>query len=182
MLLYQGGRFTAADTERVALLFQLYAFAVPGWIAQQIAVRGFYARGDTWRPMWIGTAVAVAAAAIYFALGRWYGVVGLAIAGVAAMNANALATLALLRAWYGGPSLAALTRSVARAVAIAAVAGAAAAAIPPLGEGRFGALLDLSLGGALFAILSLLGIHWFGDDAQREALRRILRRTFRGRR
>jgi putative peptidoglycan lipid II flippase len=182
MLLYQGGRFTAADTERVTLLFELYAFAVPGWIAQQIAVRGFYARGDTWRPMWIGTAVAIAAVVLYFALGRWYGVVGLAIAGVAAMNANAAATIAFLRAWYGGPSLAALARSVARAVAIAAVAGAAAAAIPPLGEGRSGALIDLALGGALFAILSLVGIHWFGDYAQREALQRILRRVLRGRR
>jgi hypothetical protein len=31
--------------------------------------------------MWIGTAVASRAAALYYALGRWYGVVGLAIAG-----------------------------------------------------------------------------------------------------
>jgi putative peptidoglycan lipid II flippase len=176
MLLYQGGRFTADDSERVGMLFQLYALAVPGWIAQQIAVRGFYARGDTWRPMWIGTAVAVVAAALYFALGRWYGVVGLAIAGVAAMNANAAATLAFLRVWYGGPSLGALARTVARALAIAAVAGAAAAAIPSLGEGRWGALLDLALGGALFATVSLAGIRWFGDDAQRGALQRITRR------
>jgi putative peptidoglycan lipid II flippase len=181
LLLYQGGRFTAADSARVSLLFQVYAFAVPGWIAQQIAVRGFYARGDTWRPMWIGTAVALAAALIYFELGQWYGVVGLAIAGLAAMNANALATIVLVRVWYGGPSLAALARTVARAVAVAAVAGAAAAAIPPLGEGRIGALLDLAAGGALFGILSLVGIHFFGDAAQREALHRILRRIARRR-
>jgi putative peptidoglycan lipid II flippase len=181
MLLYQGGRFTADDSERVGLLFQVYALAVPGWIAQQIAVRGFYARGDTWRPMWIGTAVAAAAAALYFALGRWYGVVGLAIAGLAAMNANAVATLVFLRAWYGGPPLGALARTVARAIAIAAVAAAGAAAIPPLGDGRLGALLDLAIGGAVFAILSLVGIHWLGDDAQREAVNRILRRIFRRR-
>ena len=175
-LLYQGGRFTASDTERVALLLQVYSLAVPAWIAQQIAVRGFYARGDTWRPMWIGTAVALGAAALYYVLGRWYGVIGLAIAGAIGMNANAVATLGFVRAWYGGPSLAALSRTVARAIAIAAAAGTAAAAVPTLAAGRFGALLDLVLGGAVFAIVSLVGIHFAGDDAQRNALQRITRR------
>jgi putative peptidoglycan lipid II flippase len=179
MLLYQGGRFTAADSERVALLFQLYAFAVPGWIAQQIAVRGFYARGDTWRPMWIGTAVALAAAALYFALGRWYGVVGLAIAGVVGMNANAAATLGFLRAWYAGPPLAPIAGTVARAIAISAAAAGAAAVVPPLGEGRLGALVDLALGGAVFAIVSLVGLWIAGDEAQRGALRTVLRRLTR---
>jgi putative peptidoglycan lipid II flippase len=178
-LLYQGGRFTAADTERVALLLSIYAFAVPAWIAQQIAVRGFYARGDTWRPMWIGTGVAVGAIALYYVLGQSHGVVGLAIAGVAGMVANALATLVLLRAWYGGPALGRLAQSVARAVAIAAVAGVAAAALPPFGVGRWGLVIDLMVGGTLFGGVSLVGIALAGDDAQRGALRAILRRLFR---
>jgi len=176
MLVYQGGRFTAADSQRVAMLLQVFALAVPSWIAQQIAVRGFYARGDTWRPMWIGTAVAVGAVALYYVLGDWYGVAGLAIASVAGMTANAVATLALLRAWYGGPALGALVRTSGRAVVIAAAAAVAAAWVPPISEGRLGTLLDLVLGGAAFAIMSLLGIHLVGDDAQRDALRRITRR------
>jgi peptidoglycan biosynthesis protein MviN/MurJ (putative lipid II flippase) len=126
--------------------------------------------------MWIGTAVALSAAALYFLLGRWYGAIGLASAGVTGMTANALATLVLLRAWYGGPSLAALAKTVARAIAISAVAGAAAGALPPLAEGRWGTLLDLALGGAAFAIATLVGIQLFGDDAQRDALRRLSRR------
>jgi hypothetical protein len=32
------------------------------------------------------------------------------------------------------------------------------------------------LGGAVFAIVSLVGIHFAGDDAQRSALQRITRR------
>jgi putative peptidoglycan lipid II flippase len=180
-LLYQGGRFTASDSERVTLLFQVYAFAVPAWIAQQIAVRGFYARGDTWRPMWIGTAVAVGAAVVYYLLGKDYGVVGLAIAGLVAMNANAIATVVFLRGWYGGPALGRLARSIARAVAISAVAALAAAAIPPLAPGRWGALLDLALGGAVFAALSLAGIRGFGDESQRGALQQAARRIFRRR-
>jgi putative peptidoglycan lipid II flippase len=176
MLVYQGGRFTAADSQRVAMLLQVFALAVPAWIAQQIAVRGFYARGDTWRPMWIGTAVAVGAVALYYVLGDWYGVAGLAIASVAGMTANAVATLALLRAWHGGPALGALVRTSGRAVVIAAAAAVAAAWVPPISEGRLGILLDLVLGGAAFAIMSLLGIHFVGDDAQRDALQRITRR------
>jgi putative peptidoglycan lipid II flippase len=178
-LLYEGGRFTPADSQRVALLLQIYALAVPAWIAQQIAVRGFYARGDTWRPMWIGTAVAAAAAALYLALGRWYGVVGLAYAGVAGMVANALATLVFLRAWYGGPPLGALARTVARAIAIAGIAGAAAWWVPPLAAGRVGAALELAVGGALFGAIALLGIQLAGDAAQRSALHALARRIAR---
>jgi putative peptidoglycan lipid II flippase len=180
-LIYQGGRFTAADSARVALLLQVFAFAVPGWIAQQIAVRGFYARGDTWRPMWIGTAVAVGAAALYYVLGNWIGIVGLAIASVAGMVANAVATVALLRVWHGGPALGPLTRTIGRAVAISAVAGLAAAAIPPLAAGRWGALLDLALGGAVFGVAALVGIQLGGDASQREALRTVARRVARRR-
>jgi len=178
-LLYQGGRFTAADSQRVAMLLQLFAFAVPAWIAQQIAVRGFYARGDTWRPMWIGTAVAAFAVALYLVLGRWYGLVGLAIASVAGMTANAAATLVLGRAWYGGPPLGPLASTIARATAIAAVAGAAAAAIPEFAPGRWGALIDLALGGTVFAVAALVGIQMGGDASQREALHAMARRVSR---
>ena len=176
-LLYQGGRFTAADTERVAALLQIFAFAVPAWIAQQIAVRGFYARGDTWRPMWIGTAVAIGTAALYVALGRWYGVIGLAWAGTTGMAVNAFATLLLLRVWYGGPPLGPLARTVARALAITLVAALAGAAVPPLeAAGRWWWLLYLMLGGSVFATVSLVGILIAGDDAQRGALRRFTRK------
>jgi putative peptidoglycan lipid II flippase len=181
-LLYEGGKFGAADTQRVAGLLQIFAFAVPAWIAQQIAARGFYARGHTWEPMWLGTAIALAAAALYWMLGQRSGAAGLALAGVIAMNVNAIATLVLLRARYGGPPLGLLARSFARAAAIAAIAGLAAVWLPPLGPGRLGALLDLAAGGAVFAVAVLVGIQLFGDDAQRDALRRIARRIFgRGR-
>ncbi len=178
---YEGGRFTAADGERVAALLRIFAFAVPAWIAQQIAVRGFYARGDTWRPMWLGTLVALAAAALYFALGQRYGATGLAVAGVIAMTANALATLVLLRVWFGGPSLSALGQTTVRASAIAALAGLAAGALPRLGAGWLAALGDLALGGALFALVALAGVQLVGDAPMRGAVRAIVRRLLRRR-
>ena len=50
-VVYQRGRFTADDTASVAAILALLCFAVPAWIAQQIAARAFYARADTWRPI-----------------------------------------------------------------------------------------------------------------------------------
>jgi hypothetical protein len=47
------GQFSAQDTA-VAGILRVLACAVPAWVAQQIAVRAFFARGDTWRPMLLG--------------------------------------------------------------------------------------------------------------------------------
>ncbi len=181
-LVYQGGRFTADDSARVVPLLRIFCLAVPAWIGQQIAVRGFYARGDTWRPMWLGTAVAVAAAGLYYTLGLRHGATGLALAGVVGMTFNCAGTLALLRRLHGGPSLSALARTVARALGIALVAGAAAAALPRPAPGAAGALLQLAAGGAVFAVLALGGVHLLGDASQREAFRALARRLSRNRR
>jgi putative peptidoglycan lipid II flippase len=180
-LLYEGGRFAAADTQRVAGLLQIFALAVPAWIAQQIAVRGFYARGETWQPMWLGSAIAVVAAGLYWMLGQRYAAPGLAVAGMIGMNVNAIATLALLRGRHGGPSLAAMASTAARATGVAGIAALAAAAVPPLGSGRIGAALDLAVGGAVFALVALAGVQLVGDDSMRGALRAIARRVFRSR-
>jgi putative peptidoglycan lipid II flippase len=174
-VVYEGGRFEAADTARVATLLRIFAFAVPAWVTQQIAVRGFYARGDTWRPMWLGSAVALAALAPYFWLGQRLGAPGLALAGAAGMSVSALATLALLRRLHGGPSLGALGVTALRAAAVAALAGAVAAAVPPAGSGALGALLQLALGGAVFGAAAVAGLYWFGDPSQRAALRALMR-------
>jgi putative peptidoglycan lipid II flippase len=178
-VVFEGRAFTSDDTERVAALLAIFAFAVPAWIVQQIAVRGFYARGDTWRPMWLGTVIAALAVVLYFWLGTQYGARGLALAGVIGMSINAGGTLLLLRALHGGPSLDALARTGARAVAIASVAGAVAFVLPSFGPGLAGALLDLAVGGAVFAALALFGVHIAGDEAQRGAIAAVTRRLRR---
>ena len=85
---YEHGRFTPADTEIVVALLRVMSFAVPGWILQQIAVRAFFARGDTWRPMLLATAVALLAIPLYLALGSRFGAAGVAAAGVIAISGN----------------------------------------------------------------------------------------------
>ena len=175
-LVYEGGAFGPEDTERVSALLRILAFAVPAWIVQQIAVRGFYARGDTWRPMWLGTVIAALAVVLYFVLGQRYGAQGLAAAGALGMSGNAACTLLLLRAMHGGPSLEETLKTGLRAAGVAAAAGVVAWLVPPLGEGTLGALGELSIGGAVFAGVVLLGVQVAGDDSQRRAIEGILRR------
>jgi putative peptidoglycan lipid II flippase len=151
---------------------------VPAWIGQQIAVRAFYARGDTWRPMLLGTLVAFAAIPLYLVLGRQFGVLGLAAAGFVGMTVNALATLALARRLHGAPPLGALLASTARAALIAVAAGAGASLVTfdsvPTSKG--GMLANLLVKGLVFAAIALAGIPAMGGEAMRDTLRRILRR------
>src|SRR5690606_408970 len=119
VVVYQRGAFgveAAADTTR---LLAIFAFTVPAWVVQQIAIRAFYARSETWRPMLLASAFALAAVPLYLVLGDRRGVDGLALAGALAMGANALATLLYARRRFGGPALAPLLGSGLRALAIA---------------------------------------------------------------
>jgi putative peptidoglycan lipid II flippase len=180
-LVYRRGAFTPADAAAVSRLLSVFSAAVPAWVVQQIAVRAFYARGDTWRPMLLGTGFALAAIPLYLEASDRLGVRGLALAGVIAMNANAVATLVWARWRHGGPSLRPIAASGLRTLAIAAAAAAAGAAALGGRPGAAGALLDLALGGAAFAVVAGAGVAWFGDAALLDAARRIGRRLARGR-
>jgi putative peptidoglycan lipid II flippase len=179
-LVYQRGAFTAADTAAVAGILSLLCFAVPAWISQQIMARAFYARADTWRPMLLGTAIALAAIPMYLFLGRTYGVRGLALAPCIGMTANALATIAWARWLHGAPSLSALVATVARAAAIAVpVAVVLRLLIPATSAGALAALLSFAAGAVAYAALVGGGTWLFGDQVLRDALGRIARRLLR---
>ena len=154
-IVYQRGSFTAADTVQVAVLLQVFALAVPAWTVQQIAVRAFFARSDTWRPMVIGSVVALAAVPLYLGLGARYGAWGIAAAGVIGMSVNAVLTLLIARRLHGAPALRALCSTGARAVAIAAFAALAThEALARLALAA-GPIADLAVGAAIFAAVTL---------------------------
>ncbi len=180
-LLYRHGAFNGADAQQVARLLAVFALAVPAWVAQQIASRTFYARGDTWRPMALGTAVALLAIPLYTTLGRRYGAFGLATAGAVGMTVNALATVLLARRLHGGPALGPLVSSSARAGAVAIAAGVAGHAVLRGDPGTLGAARDLVLGGAVFGAVAGAAIALFGDESLRGAVRRVVQRVFRRR-
>ncbi len=180
-LLYQGGRFGPEQTAGVATLLRIFAWAVPAWIVQQITVRGFYAREDMWRPMLLGTSIALAVIPLYRQLGASFGASGLAAAGSIGMTANAVATLCLLRWLYGAPDLGVLAASGLRAALAGAVAGGAVLLVPDTGVGGLaGRFVDLALPAAVFAGVGIAAVYAVGDAPLRVALDRMLRRLRRG--
>jgi len=180
-LVYQRGAFGASDSANVAGLLQVFALAVPAWIVQQIAVRPFFARKDTWRPMLIGSAVALVAIPLYLALGARYGAAGIAAAGVIGMTANAVVTLAFARFLHGAPALGALCGSALRGAAIAALAGGAARATLLFITAEQGAVVELALGGIAFVAVVAVALPLFGDAEMRTAVARIAKRLARSR-
>jgi peptidoglycan biosynthesis protein MviN/MurJ (putative lipid II flippase) len=165
-----------ADTLRV------FSLAVPAWIVQMIVVRPFYARRDFWRPMLLGTAIALLAIPGYLALGPLFGALGLAAAGALAITVNALATLVLARRLHGAPRLAPLASTALRAILISIPAAAAAFYCQPGLGGAIGTLVDLAVGGVAFALLAIAGVLLAGDAPMRETLSESWRSLARRRR
>jgi len=175
-LVYRRGAFGADDAQIVSTLLRIFSVSVPAWVVQQIGVRAFYARGDTWRPMLLGTLVSVGAIPVYLWLGPHWGAAGLAWAGVLAMVANALGTLLLALWLHGAPRLGSLAASGARSLAITALAALAGAATQLGRPGTSGALLDLGLGFTVFGAVALALVFVLGDAPLRDAMRRQARR------
>jgi putative peptidoglycan lipid II flippase len=172
-LVFERGRFGPDDTLRVAALLRVLALAVPAWVLQQVAVRGFYARSDMWRPMLLSTAVALAAVPLYLALGPRFGAEGIAAAGVLGMSANAALTLLLLRRAHGGPALRPLAGGLLRAALVAALAGLAAERAAGVADAALGSLVA---GGLAFSAVAIPGLWLAGDEALREVSSRLVRR------
>ncbi|MDJ0852227.1 MAG: murein biosynthesis integral membrane protein MurJ [Myxococcota bacterium] len=178
-ILFERGAFTANDTARVASLLRIFVFALPAWVVIQVAGRGFYAREDMWRPMLLGTAVALLAAPLYWALARRFGAEGVAAAGAIAMTANVVALLWMLRRVYGGPRLGPLVETFARALVLGALAALPAALAVDFVGGP--TVVRFLAGAFVFAIIAVPGVWVVGDEAMREAILALLRRVRRKR-
>ena len=167
------------DTARVAVAARRSSSSrLPSWVTIQVAGRAFYAREDMWRPMLLGTAIAVMAIPLYRELGGRFGGEGLAAAGALAMTLNAVALLVMLRGVHGGPPVVPLVSTLARALVVAALGAWLARTAADLSSA---ALASFLLGTAAFGIVAIPGIWWFGDEAVREVLRRVAGRLGRGR-
>jgi putative peptidoglycan lipid II flippase len=182
---YVRGEFTLSDAAPVAAALQLFCLGVPGWVVQTVAVRPFYARADMWRPMLLGTAFVVVAYPLYASLGRTHGAPGLALAGALAITSNALATLALARVRHGAPRLLPLLGTLLRALAASLPAAAIAWIVSDIVGTQSGrgvtprALIELAVGGALYAALALPLLYALGDAPTRDVLSRVAARVTR---
>jgi putative peptidoglycan lipid II flippase len=180
-LVYFHGAFTRMDAESVAALVALFAFAMPGWIVQQISVRAFYARGDTWRPMAFGTVLSLLVIPLYLSFSRVMGAEGLALAGAISMTVNAAATIFFARLLHGAPAMAPLLSSFMRAGIISVAAAISAYMALHLRQDFYAgtalhpkilALLDGAVGGGIFGLTALAGILLIGDAPLRIFLKK----------
>jgi putative peptidoglycan lipid II flippase len=181
-LVYFQGAFTADDAMEVATLLSLFALAVPAWIVQQIAVRGFYARGDTWRPMALGTVLSIAVIPLYLWLSDKMQARGIALAGVLGMTLSALGTIIYARLQHGAPALGGMMKTMARSTLLAMVCGIAAhmsvwirISFMPLDgvDVKLRSFIDLACGGLALGVAGGIVTLLVGSESHRGFLLRI---------
>jgi putative peptidoglycan lipid II flippase len=141
-LIYEHGRFGAADTVAAADALAAYAVGLAGYAGIKVLAPAFYALDDAATPMRVSLVSIVVNLALNWILVRRLGLghVGLALSTSAVALGNCFMLYALLRRRVGalGDGLA---RTVTRLVAAAAVMGVAAAGLdaalrPHLPAGR----------------------------------------------
>jgi putative peptidoglycan lipid II flippase len=177
-VVYQHGRFDADAAFGVGLLLGILSLAVPGWVIQQIGVRAFYAREEMWRPMLLGTGLALAAFPAYYVLGYHLGAEGLAWAGVGAISVNALATVVWAQSRFGGPSLSQFAKGLLRSGCVTLVAAVAAGVAVQAIEIPGGAWGLLAVGGGIYVVVALVLGRLVGEAAVCNViLSRVMKRT-----
>jgi len=179
--IYQRGLFTADDTARTAAILLLFGPAIVAWAGQVIAVRGFYARTDTLRPMLIGTVVTLAVLPVYALLADQLSAPGLAAATSVGVALNLIATIAVYQRRYGGVDVAALVSSTVKGALIAVLAGVAVYAVQAYiagwltGLGQLAPWIALALCGGLYGLAVLLVAPRFGG-VEAQAIARVRRK------
>lgn len=79
-VLFQRGAFTAFDTAATAPALAAYAAGLPAFVAIKVLQPGFFAREDTWTPMWTGLVSMIVNVVGAIVLFQFYGHVGIAAA------------------------------------------------------------------------------------------------------
>jgi hypothetical protein len=55
-VLFEGGRFTAADAAVSALVLSILVAGLPAYVMIKVLAPGFFARKDMWTPLWVTVA------------------------------------------------------------------------------------------------------------------------------
>lgn len=140
-LLFQGGRFTAADSEVTALALRLFLFGLPFAAVDQMLIFASYARKDTLRPALVGVvSIAVYVAVAYYLvvnLDRWWpaawrpgdqpaGLYGLMIADAVKHLTHTLLMLPVLQSQIGGLAGQGVTATTLKSLLASLATGVAA--------------------------------------------------------
>jgi putative peptidoglycan lipid II flippase len=127
-LIYEHGRFTAADTAATAAALAAYAFGLPGYAALKIVQPAFIAKDDAKTPMYVSLAAVGANAALNFTFVKVLAIghVGLAASTSIMASLNVMALIVILERRRRTLDRRALAAQVARIVAASAAMGAVA--------------------------------------------------------
>jgi putative peptidoglycan lipid II flippase len=79
-ILFERGAFDAADTAATAPALAAYAAGLPAFVAIKVLQPAFFAREDTWTPMWTGALSMIVNVVAAILLFQVYGYVGIAVA------------------------------------------------------------------------------------------------------
>ena len=180
-VIFQGGRFGAAETMAAVPLTRIMLASTPLWIVYMVLVRAYYAHGDTLTPAVTGTIMTLACLPLYYywavPLGAW------AIAALSGASVS-LYVLWLVGLWirrHGDGAFAGLCGLGLRALACS-LPGAGAAwwlagyslahlPLPPIAA----ACAALAVSGLAFALLFLPLAWWLAPSILEPVLRRLRR-------
>ncbi len=183
-LLYQHGRFTAADTRATGAALSLYALGLVGYTGVKVLAPAFYALGRPRVPLLASASAVATNVVVVLALFRFFSYGAIALGTALGSIVNVAVLLAAFERRVGGLFGRGLFRGIARMLPAAVVMGAVAWGVAALLEQRLGTrgslaqlatgLVPVGLGVAAYGLLTrALGV----DEA--EALWGLVRRRLR---
>ncbi len=185
--IFEGGRFSVADTDGAAPLLQIMLLAVPFWLLQQVTGRAFYAMQDTLTPAVVGTLATLLAVPCYVALIPLFGASAVALVTTVSIALYALALLFIAcRRWASG-AFAGVPGAAWRSMMLSLPGCGLTLAVrqdffhllshlPPLLQ----QFLTLAVSGILFVASWLLLAHFFQPRYENLIAGPVLRRLHRG--
>lgn len=179
-LLYQGGKFTAADAANTGLVLSILSAGLPAYVAVKILAPGFYARQQMWTPVVVGVSALAFGVGLNFALVPQIGLPALPLSTAlsAWLNAAALYVILHHRGHFrlSGPVAFRVTRQLLAALVMgAALWGLQRVLAPALPAESFGRLLMVA---ALVpsGVLVYFGLGWVIGAINRDDILILLRR------
>jgi putative peptidoglycan lipid II flippase len=179
-VLFEGGRYTAADAAISALVLSILVAGLPAYVMIKVLAPGFFARKDMWTPLWVTVGSLALGVSANFVLVPMFGIASLAAttAGASWINAIALYVILVRRGFFRIESW--LVARLAKQLLAAAVMAGAIFFV----QSQFAGFFDGSAGQRLLAITAVVAagsavyfvIAWFSGAMDREDLLILFRR------
>ena len=179
-VLFQGGRFTAADAAVSALVLSIIVAGLPAYVMVKVLAPGFFGRKDMWTPLWITVGSLAVGVSANFVLVPIMGIAALAAttAGAAWINAIALYVVLARRGHFAFEGW--LVARLVKQLFAAALMGGAILFV----QSAFAGFFSGSAGQRLVATAALVAtgaiayfaIAWFTGAMDKEDLLILLRR------